>query len=98
MAWPMFERVARQSRRLDEMMQRLEINPATAARRDRGLALPLARSRCLTCTQVRLCGLWLHQAPMTPPTPDFCPNALFLDACRLGGKQSAEVLEVLRPD
>jgi hypothetical protein len=78
----MFERVERQSRRLDEMMERLEVNPVRAARRRGGLALAQARSRCLTCTSKHLCRFWLDQAGATPETPEFCPNAVFLESCR----------------
>lgn len=83
MSWPMFERVERQSRRLDEMIERLEINPASAARRSGGLALAQARSRCLMCTEPHLCRFWLDQAGGLPATPEFCPNADFLESCRL---------------
>ena len=82
MSWPMFERVERQSRRLDEMMERLEINPVIAARRAGGLALAQARSRCLMCTQAHLCRFWLDQAGSTVRAPDFCPNAAFLESCQ----------------
>ena len=83
MSWPMFERVERQSRRLDEMIERLEINPAAAARRAGGLALAQARSRCLMCTEPHLCRFWLDQAGDSPATPEFCPNADFLKSSRL---------------
>lgn len=83
MSWPMFERVERQSRRLEEMMERLEINPATAARQGGGFALAQARSRCLMCTQAHLCRFWLDQAGPTAQVPDFCVNAAFLESCRL---------------
>ena len=83
MSWPMFERVERQSRRLDEMIERLEISPASAARRAGGLALAQARSRCLMCTEPHLCRFWLDQAGTGPATPEFCPNAAFLRSCRL---------------
>jgi hypothetical protein len=82
MSWPMFERVERQSRRLDEMIERLEINPAAAARRAGGLALAQARSRCLMCTHAHHCRFWLDQAGTAPATPEFCPNAAYLKSCR----------------
>jgi hypothetical protein len=78
----MFERVERQARRLDEMIERLGINPASAARRAGGLALAQARSRCLACTSKHLCRFWLDQAGAAPETPEFCPNAGFLESCR----------------
>jgi hypothetical protein len=81
MSWPMFDRVERQSRRFDEMIERLEINPASAARRAGGLALAQARSRCLMCTEPHLCRFWLDQAGAAPATPEFCPNAAFLRSC-----------------
>jgi uncharacterized protein DUF6455 len=82
MSWPMFARVERQSRRLDEMIEQLEINPAAAARRAGGLAFAQARSRCLMCTHAHLCRFWLDQAGTAPQTPEFCPNAAYLEACR----------------
>ena len=82
MSWPMFERVERQSRRLEEMIERLEINPAIAARRGGGFALAQARSRCLMCTQPHLCRFWLDQAGPSGHAPDFCANAAFLESCR----------------
>lgn len=80
--WPMFRRVLRQAQRMDDMMQRLDVDPALAARRDQGMAFARARTVCLFCPAAAQCERWLAEATGTPEPPGFCPNAAFFAACR----------------
>jgi hypothetical protein len=76
---PMLDRVLRQAELMDRVMEQLGVNPAVAARVDRGLGFYEARSRCIACSHERECREAL-QDPTTGPAP-FCPNAQFLSTC-----------------
>jgi len=86
---PMLERILRQAEMMDQMMQRVGVDPATAARADRGMACYEARTRCLSCRSERQCFDWLARAGSQPPLepPEFCHNAEFLRRCRSGREQ-----------
>lgn len=81
---PMLNRVFRQAWLMDQMMERLGIAPALAARVDRGVARYEARTKCISCRNDRLCLAWVGRsegkAPLNPP--GFCQNADFFRRCR----------------
>jgi hypothetical protein len=79
--WPMFDRVLRRARRMDDMMERMGGDPALAARQDQGSAYARARTVCLVCPFTDRCKQWL-QASGEPAPPPFCPNAAFFAASR----------------
>jgi hypothetical protein len=76
---PMLDRVLRQAELMDRVMQQLGVNPAVAARMDRGLGFYEARTRCIACSHERECREALRSLA-TGPAP-FCPNAQFLRSC-----------------
>ena len=78
---PMLERIFRQAERMDRMMQRVGVNPATAARADRGTAWYEARTRCIACGNERQCRIRLEGALPSAVQPEFCPNAEFFRSC-----------------
>lgn len=82
MSWPMYRRVERQALRLQDVMERLDVDPVALARLDAGRAFMAARSRCLHCGTTDLCLRWLEQAPTAGETADFCPNRRLLEQCR----------------
>ncbi|HWE16821.1 MAG TPA: DUF6455 family protein [Hyphomicrobiaceae bacterium] len=78
--WPMFDRVLRRARRMDDMMERMGADPALAARQDHGSAYARARTVCLVCPFTEHCERWLAQASVEPAPPRVCPNAAFFAA------------------
>jgi hypothetical protein len=81
---PMLKRVLEQAELMDRMMDALGINPATAARIDRGSAWYEARSRCIACTRDTGCRRWLSglQGEISSSPPAFCANADFFRLAR----------------
>lgn len=78
----MYNRVLHQAQRMDDMMRRLGVDPALAARLDEGQAFARARVVCLVCPFAEACGRWLHQDAAVSEPPAFCPNAGFFTAAR----------------
>ncbi len=81
MDWPMYRRVENRARRLQEMMQRLDVDAATLARLRGGDAFAEARSRCLFCGTGDKCLRWLEQSDVGA-RPEFCPNLPLFESCR----------------
>lgn len=82
MSWPMYRRVERQARRLQDMMDRLDVDPVALARIDGGRAFMTARSLCLHCGTSDLCLRWLERARQPGETAEFCPNRPLFDQCQ----------------
>ncbi len=75
---PMMERVLRRAELMDRMMQCIGVEPARAARIDKGMAWYEARSRCIACLLDRQCRSWIEsQGVKAPAPPGFCANAEF---------------------
>ena len=81
---PMFDRVFRQAELMDRMMERVGVNPAAAARVDKGMAWYEARTKCIACCSERQCRDWLarSEAQAFSEPPEFCHNAEFFRYCR----------------
>jgi hypothetical protein len=81
---PILDRIILQTELMDRMMERVGVNPAVAARVDRGMAWYEARTRCIACCRERQCRDWLTpsetKAVLAPP--EFCHNAAFFHSCR----------------
>jgi hypothetical protein len=76
----MLNRVLRHAELIDQMMERLGVDPAAAARLENGMAWYEARSQCIACPSERQCQEWLKRAAIAPflGPPDFCHgSALF---------------------
>ena len=81
MDWSMHRRVEHQASRMDEMMDRLGVDPIALIRLRQGEAYAEARTQCLFCTASGTCRRWLEE-PMQPDAPpDFCPNLPIFQAC-----------------
>jgi len=81
---PMLERIVRHAELMDSIMERLGIDPAVAARLDRGMAWYEARTRCLACCDERQCRHWLeHTDPAPTAPPRSCANVEFFRRCRV---------------
>jgi hypothetical protein len=85
----MLDRIFRHAELMDRVMERIGVDPASAARVDRGMAWYEARSRCIACCDERACRAWL-ECP-DPPTalPRSCANAEFFRRCRMRRSGSA---------
>jgi hypothetical protein len=79
--WPLFRRVERQSRLFGEMIERVDLDSATAVREEMGAGFASAAQRCLTCRNSLACEEWL-QTSAVGRAPAFCPNAAFLNRLR----------------
>jgi uncharacterized protein DUF6455 len=80
-SWPMLNHVLSQAELMDQMMSRLGVNPAVAARIDRGAAFYAARTKCIDCPSGGSCRCWLASSDASPGPPDFCPIAAFFEEC-----------------
>lgn len=78
---PMLAHILSRAELMDRMIERLGVNPAAAARVDRGMAWYEARTRCIACRTERECRSWLERSPESAGEPDFCPNAEFFRSC-----------------
>lgn len=80
--WPMYRRVERRAVRTQEMMRRLDVDPAKLARQRGGNAYAEARARCLSCGASDVCLRWLDAPPTGGKRPEFCPNLALLEGCK----------------
>ena len=81
MPWPMYRRVERRAVRMQEMMRRLDVDPAKLARLCGGDAYAEARARCLSCRASEVCLRWLD-ASASGGCPEFCPNLALFEGCK----------------
>jgi hypothetical protein len=75
----MLDRVLQQAQRMEDMMRRLGVDPAVAARKEQGTAFARARGVCMRCPSAPQCARWLAQSAGTglAEPPRFCPLAAF---------------------
>lgn len=76
----MRERVERQERLMDAMMERVGVDPGVAVLRGRTFAA--AGRRCLWCAVSQRCERWLENDGPAIRAPSFCPNASFFEDAR----------------
>lgn len=79
--WPMYRRVERRAVRMQEMIQRLDVDPGKLARLRRGDAYAEARARCLSCRASDVCLRW-RDAPRAAAGPEFCSNLTLFEGCK----------------
>lgn len=90
MEGPLSRLVERRARRMQDMMQRLDVDAAKLVRRDAGQAYAEARARCLGCDTARECLFWLSTETGLGVAPDFCANSELFETCRKEHGQSGE--------
>lgn len=81
MSWTLFRNVERQARRMNEMMERLDVAPAALARLRQGDVYAEARNLCLFCGTSDTCLRWLDAPAQSSKRPEFCPNLPLFEAC-----------------
>ena len=83
---PMLNRVLQHAELMDQMMERLGVDPAAAARLENGMAWYEARSQCIACPSERQCREWLKRAAIAPllGPPDFCDSSALFRRRELG--------------
>lgn len=74
MEGPLCRLVEQRARRMQDMMQRLDVDPAMLVRMDAGQAYAEARARCLSCDTARECLFWLDASRELGGEPAFCAN------------------------
>ena len=80
-SWPVLNRIFHQVELMDRMMGLVGVNPAVAARVDKGAPWYEARINCISCCHERDCSNWLECSEGLPLPPDFCPNVEFFGRC-----------------
>ena len=80
-SWPKFNRIFHQVELMDRMMEVVGVNPAVAARVDKGEAWYEARTNCISCCHECECRNWLECSEGLPIPPNFCPNVEFFRRC-----------------
>ena len=85
--WPQTDRVWRQFDLFDLVMERTQVDPVRAARKESGKAIAQARNTCLACLCQKRCRTLLeHDKPGAVMA--FCPNARFFAQCRRNRKRA----------
>jgi hypothetical protein len=79
MTSPMCRQVEHRARRLQDMMEGLDVEVLALARHERGHAFYAARTVCIGCIKAELCSEWLAVPPEERARPSFCPNADLLE-------------------
>ena len=79
MPWPMFRHVERQTQHMGEMMERLHVDGAAAARHQDGVSFAQARTNCILCRSTVQCSRWLEGAPGAEHPSRFCANIAFFE-------------------
>lgn len=75
MRWWMTRRVERRATRMQEMMDRLDVDGAALARAEQGHLYAQARNQCLSCGTSDRCLRWLDgDVSVRDQLPGFCPN------------------------
>lgn len=82
MNWPMFQRVEHRARRMNDMIERLDLDTIRLVRLRGGDAYSEARAKCLLCLSAEECRNWLKSEPQSAETPSFCPNLAVFESCR----------------
>ena len=82
MLWAMRKTEERRAIRMQQMMNRLNVDALVLIRLRNGDAYAEARSRCLGCEDSSLCLVWLDRG-QPDSGPDFCPNLEFFKACKM---------------
>jgi hypothetical protein len=81
MNWPKYRLVERQARRMHDVMEQLDVDPARLARIEEGELYARMRQRCLECAFAEECLNWLDSEDRLT-RPGFCPNLPVFQACR----------------
>jgi len=63
------------------MMNKVGVNPVTAAALDGGLGGFAACTRCIFCQKAAACESWLSGESQAGTPQDFCPNATYFSRC-----------------
>lgn len=79
MPWPMCRHVERQAQHMSEMMERLGVDGAAAARHQHGVSFAQARTNCILCRSTVKCSRWLEGAPGAEHPARFCANVAFFE-------------------
>lgn len=82
MPGPMVTQVERRARRMNEMIQALNVDEVALMRLDRGEAYAEARTKCLHCVCPGECLAWLDAGGLKDDGLWYCPNRELFVKCR----------------
>ena len=94
-SWPMLNHVLSQAELMDQMMSQLGVNPAVAARIDRGTAFYEARTRCIDCPSGGSCRCWLASSEASAIPEIFAQSRRSLKSAR-NAKRSGTLFDASR--
>jgi Family of unknown function (DUF6455) len=78
---PLFCLVVNRAKRLNDMIDRLDVDPLKLVRLRKGEGYREARDTCLRCHQAHTCVSWVELAPQHA-RPSFCPNLALFESVR----------------
>jgi uncharacterized protein DUF6455 len=80
-----FDRIFRQAKLMDRMMQRVGVHAATGTKIDKGGEWYEARTKCIACRSDRECREWLARPDVDAVSdpPEFCENGNFFRYSRI---------------
>jgi hypothetical protein len=78
----MYRHVERQAKRMNEVIERLDVDPMMLVRQRSGEAFAEARLACIRCSRVSECLAWLDNGGDVRSVQEFCPNAPLFASCR----------------
>jgi hypothetical protein len=77
---PIFNRIFRQAKLMDRMMDQLGVTATVAMQINNGRAWYEARTKCIDCLDHKACRRWLDNLDAQAAPPEFCANARFFSA------------------
>ncbi len=80
--WPITRHIECRAQQLDQMVERLDVDPLRLARLQQGDTYAHARRVCIECHHAVDCVAWLARLPDEAERPGFCPNFPLLDALK----------------
>lgn len=79
---PLLRRVEMRARRMQDMVDALDIDEIALIRAKSGEGYSEARSKCLHCCNADDCLHWLKTEHHSGDVPEFCPNLELFISCK----------------
>ena len=79
---PLLRRVEMRARRMNDMVEALDVDEVALIRAKSGEGYAEARTKCLHCVNASECLHWLQSQKRFTSAPEFCPNLELFQKCR----------------
>ncbi|MEQ8824371.1 MAG: DUF6455 family protein [Filomicrobium sp.] len=79
---PLLRRVEMRARRMQDMVDALDVDEVALIRARSGEGYSQARSKCLHCYNADECLHWLKTDDRSDNPPEFCPNFELFVSCK----------------